>query len=94
MNTKNTIAIVTLFGALCASGAMAQTWLPPKEIAPKTEAGAASPAVTPAPEPAPVKTAEGRKKKEAKTKNCRAQGVAKNLHGRQRKKFIQDCTNS
>ena len=93
MNMKSAIAISTLICFVCAGSATAQTWLPPKEIAPKTETGAAPPSTTQAPASS-GKTADNPKNKEAKAKDCKAQSISKGLHGPERKKFIEDCKHS
>jgi hypothetical protein len=94
MNARIFTASATLAAFLGASVAMAETWLPPKEIQPKAE-GSATPAATPQqPQAAPAKATEAPKNKEAKTKDCKAQSAAKGLHGPERKKFIESCKNS
>ena len=91
MNIKSIIAVAILT-CFIASSAAAQTWLPPKEIAPKTETNASPTPATPA--PATTAKDADKPKKEAKAKDCKAQSAAKGLHGPERKKFLEECKHS
>jgi len=94
MGMKSAAAAASLV-CILVQPASAQTWLPPKEIQSKTDAGAA-PATTPTPAPpaAAAKNTDASKNKEAKMKDCKAQSLAKGLHGAERKKFLDSCKNS
>ncbi len=93
---KNRVqAIGAVVAVLWAGAALAQTWAPPAEIAPKQGSQAqAAPAPTPAPAPVvaeqkPAAAAPATKKDKAK--DCKAQADAKGLHGKERKKFNAEC---
>jgi hypothetical protein len=85
--------------ALIAASAYAgdTAWKPPQEIAPKADSQAQStpaPAAQPAaPAAAPEKKAEPQtpEARKAKSKDCSAQADAKGLHGKERKKFRDEC---
>jgi hypothetical protein len=105
MGIKSAFAATTM-ACFLAHSAGAQTWLPPKEIQPKTDTGgAATSAQTSAPGATAAKSsdpakgvsapkgADASKAKEAKLKDCKAQSLAKGLHGAERKKFLDSCKN-
>ncbi len=89
-------------GALWAGSAaqtIAQTWAPPAEIAPKQAPQAqAAPTPTIAAEQKPAAPAAAAPKtaatKKDKAKECKAQADAKGLHGKERKKFREECVKS
>jgi hypothetical protein len=99
-------AAVAFGAALIAAGAAGAgdvQWKPPQEIAPKAEAEAPSAPAAPAAQPAaaPAKAGEPKKAepmspeaKKAKAKECSDQADAKGLHGKERKKFRDDCKKS
>lgn len=97
MNFKCAFAVATLGCLLIGSAGAQTTWLPPKEIQSKTDAAPPA-ATTPAPAPTAAKSAakspDAAKGKEAKVKDCKAQSLAKGLHGSERKKFLESCKNS
>jgi hypothetical protein len=94
-NRKVVITLASLVGGFAASAALAeQKWLPPQEIAPRSAAATpAAPAVA-APTVTPVKPATIVEDKKAKAKDCSAQADAKGLHGKERKKFKEECGKS
>ncbi len=90
MKIQKMLSAAALIGFIGASaGAAAETWQLPEEIAPKKPAAAAPAGATPAPAAAAAPV-----DKEAKAKECKAQSVAKGLHGKQRKQFLEDCAKS
>ena len=89
MSIKSIVTTGICAAALLAGGALAQTWAPPAEIAPKSSTpppAAPPPAATPA-----IKVEDARK---AKEKECSAQADAKGLHKKARKSFLDECKKS
>jgi len=84
VSIKSIVTTGICAAALLAGGALAQTWAPPAEIAPKSSTP--PPAATPA-----IKVEEPRK---AKEKECSAQADAKGLHKKARKSFLDECKKS
>ncbi|PWB79027.1 MAG: phosphate starvation-inducible protein PsiF [Methylocystaceae bacterium] len=101
MTIKSVMSITIAALGFGASAALAQSWAPPAEIAPAEPAAVA---VAPEPDagaksaakPAPTavaaeKPASSAEEKKAKSKDCTAQADAKGLHGKERKKFRDQC---
>jgi len=92
MNMKSVATIALFAGLLVGGSALAQTWAPPAEIAPKAPAGETPPAAADQGAPKPAATAAEAKKD--KEKECKDKADAQGLHGKARKKFHADCVKS
>jgi len=97
MKVKRIVASVVIAAVAAGSAFAGETvWKPPQEIAPRSEPQAQAdpaPVVQPA---APAKTAAPTTPdaRRARAKECSAQADAKGLHGKERKKFRDECKKS
>lgn len=81
-------ALAISFGA---TAALAQTPTPAAPVAPKAPAVATTPAPTAPAVAAPAKKTGAIQSKTAEGQACSAEADAKNLHGKERKKFRAGC---
>ena len=86
MTAISKVFALGLIAAIASGSAFAQTAAPAAPAAPAAAPAAAAPAAAPA-----AKAAAGKAAQTPKSLDCSKQADAKNLHGKERKKFREAC---